>query len=314
MLLAGSVAAAWRAREGLLAGGEVDVYRVLHGFGEGVPGIDVDRFGDALVIEHRADQRDLLPDLVAALDACRRPERFDVVVARARGTAVAPEVLRGSPDALEGTVAEHGLRFAVDLARAGNPGLYLDARPARRWLYASAAGRRVLNLFAWTGSLGVAAAAGGARSVTHVDSAAPALEWCRRNSELNRIAVDARDLARMNIYQHLRRGQASRQRYGGIILDPPPGSAEPRPRDRTPGERGVRALAPLCARMLDDGGWLLVLFHHQPDRSHDALDAEVLEVAGVPLEVTWRGESGPDFPEPDSSHKLRLTAFVRTKR
>src|SRR5262249_43288443 len=156
-----------------------------------------------------------------------------------------------------------GLRFAIDLGRAGNPGLYLDARPVRAWLRGgAAAGRRVVNLFAWTGSLGVAAAAGGARPVTQADSHAASLVWCRSNAELSGVACDDRDLARMNVYQHIRRAQAGRQRYDAIILDPPPGPEAPRPKDRTPGLRGVAALAAPSARMLEPGGWLLCLFHH----------------------------------------------------
>ena len=305
--LADRIAGAVRARDALAADPELDCYRLVHGWSEGCPGLEIDRYGEAVVIEHRADLAPLLPELVSALDACRR---FDTVVARPRGLGAAPVMLRGHAASRERIVREDGLRFAVDLLRAGNPGLYLDARPARRWLRASAAGLRVLNLFAFTGSLGVAAAAGGARSVTHVDSHPGALDWCRRNSELNQVPVDRRDLARMNIYQHLRRAQAGRQRYGGIILDPPPGPAQPAPKDRTPGRRGVAALVPLVSRMLEPGGWLLCFFHHA-DRPRDELEAEVIAASAAPLEVIWRGESGPDVPEPDENRRLRMTALRR---
>ena len=207
-------------------------------------------------------------------------------------------------------VRELGLQFEIDLARGGNPGLYLDARPARRWIREHSADRRVLNLFAWTGSLGVAAAVGGAGSVTQVNSHAASLAWCRRNSELNGVAVDRRDLARMNIYQHLRRAQAGRQRYDAIIVDPPPGPERPRHKDRTPGRRGIAALARHLGPMLAPGGWLLCFFHHDP-RDHDVLEDEVRRAAGVPLEPAWRGQSGADFPERDPARKLRITALRR---
>ncbi|HEU5061268.1 MAG TPA: class I SAM-dependent methyltransferase [Kofleriaceae bacterium] len=300
MTLRARIAAAWRARAGL-----GDCHRVLHGWGEGVPGLEIDRYGDAVVIEHTADQAPLLAEVVPALDAC---QRFEVVAARPRGFGAAPVALRGALE--RRVVTEEGIRFWIDLARAGNPGLYVDARPARAWIRAHSAGRRVLNLFAFSGSLGVAAAVGGARSVTHVDSHPGALEWCRVNSELNGLAVDRRDLARMNIYQHLRRGQAGRQRYDAILLDPPPGPSEPRPKDRTPGRRGVAALAPLCARMLAPGGWLLCFFHRDP-RPREAIEAEVAAAATPPLEVLWRGGAGPDVPEPDPARALRVTAFVK---
>lgn len=296
MTVAARVRAALEARRELLADPALDAVRLLHGWGEGVPGIEVDRYGDALWIEHRPDLDAQVPEVVAALDDHRRFER---VLARPRVARAKPVVLRGAPPAARSVVREHGLSFAVDLSRAGNPGLYLDARPVRAWLRAHAAGRRVLNLFAFSGSLGIAAAAAGAR-VTHVDSSDAALAWCRANSELNGVAIDARDLARMNIYQHIRRQQATRQRYGGIILDAPPDPAAP----------GALALAPRCIRMLEPGGWLLCFYHHEPERTHDELDAALLAAAERPLQTIWRGTSGPDFPEEDPRRKLRVTAFA----
>lgn len=299
-LLAERIATAWRARAGLGS----RCHRVLHGWGEGCPGLEIDRYGDAAVIEHSPELAPLVGEVVPALLACHA---FEAVAARPRGFGTAPTALRGALD--RRVVEEDGIRFAIDLGRAGNPGLYLDARPARGWIRAHSAGRRVLNLFAFSGSLGVAAALGGARSVTHVDSHPGALDWCRRNSELNGVAVDRRDLARMNIYQHLRRAQAGRQRYDGILLDPPPGPPEPRPKDRTPGRRGVAALAPLCARMLAPGGWLLCFFHHDR-RPGDQIEVEIA-AAAPGLEVLWRGGAGPDFPELDPARALRVTAFVK---
>ena len=76
MTLGARIAAAWSARDGL---GEC--HRLLHGWGEGVPGIEIDRYGGAAVIEHSAELAPLLAEIVPALDACHR---FDAVVARPR--------------------------------------------------------------------------------------------------------------------------------------------------------------------------------------------------------------------------------------
>ena len=309
MELSARIDGAWRARLALEQDPELDCYRIVHGAADGCPGLEIDRYGDAVVIAHWPE---LAPRLGEVLEALDHHRRFDVAIARARGreagAGAPPSALRGSPPAGPvWVVREHGLRFAVDLMRAGNPGLFLDARPVRRWIRAHAAGRRVLNLFAFTGSLGVAAAAGGARQVVHVDSHRGALDWCRANSALNGLPADERDLARMNIYQHIRRGQAGRQRYGAIILDPPPGPEQPRPKDRTPGRRGPLALAPLAARMLEPGGWLLCFFHRDA-RERAALEAEVA-AADARLDILWRGESGPDFPDaPD--RVLRVSAWI----
>jgi 23S rRNA (cytosine1962-C5)-methyltransferase len=300
------IRAAARARAELGAG--LDCYRLFHGWSEGAPGLIIDRYGQAARIEHGPGFESALLDIGAILGELG----VESVSARLRRFGVAPVAVTGAAPGRR-VVAEDGLRFAVDLARAGNPGLFLDARPARRWLRESSRGRRVLNLFAFTGSLGIAAAAGGAASVTHVDSHAGSLAWTRENGALNGLGLDDRDLARMNIYQHLRRGQASRQRYDGIVVDPPPAAREPRRKDRTPGLRGVAALSPRLAAMLAPGGWLLCLFHRggEAPRERDELEGEILAAAGVPLDIAWRGTSGPDFPEADETKKLRVTAFVR---
>jgi 23S rRNA (cytosine1962-C5)-methyltransferase len=299
-----SIVTAWQARASLHETPDLDAYRLFHGWDEGCPGLAIDRLGEVATIEYRAGLADRLDEAVAGLDACRR---FACIVARPRGEAGL--ALRGSVPGAPVVVHEHGLRLAVDPARPGNPGLYLDARPARQWVRANSHGRRVVNLFAFTGSLGVAAAVGGARSVVHVDSTATALAACRANHALNQVPCDDRSLARVNVYQHLRRQQAGRQRCGGIILDPPPLEGPALRTDRTPGGRGLLALIPLVTRMLEPGGWLLCLFHHQA-RSHDELDQAVQSASQVPLAVLWRGQSGPDFPERDPHRKLRMTAFV----
>lgn len=304
MSLQESIAAAWRARASLHETPALDVYRVFHGWGEGCPGLAIDRYGEVATIEYRAEVADRLDEIVAGLDAC---QRFAHIVARPRGQDAF--ALRGEPSGTRVVVCEHGLRFAVDPLRPRNPGLFLDARPAREWLRANSRDRRVLNLFAFTGSLGVAAAAGGARSVVHVDSVPSALAMCRENHALNGVPVDDRSLARVNVYQHLRRQSAGRQRMGGIILDPPPLTGQALRTDRTPGERGVLGLVPVVTRMLAPGGWLLCFFHHDA-RSHEELEHAVASASPVPLDVAWRGTSGPDFPEVDVHRKLRMSVFV----
>lgn len=295
------LAAAWRRRAPLHALAQaadpaevIDCYRLFHGWQEGLSGLEIDRYGDTAVIAYKpqVETRASIDAIVACLD---RLHAFDSVIAKPR---------RGSPFAVRGelpsepiTVRERGLRFAIEPAQPRNPGLYLDARPARAWIRQHSRDRRVLNLFAFTGSLGVAAAAGGARSVTHVDSQRGALARCRANHILNNLRIDDRDLVRVNIYQHLRKAATRRRQFDAIILDAPPYSELSAHSDRTPGAHGLDALVELTKPLLAPGGWLLVFFHHsESTRQWD-------------LETLWRGESDLDFPEADPLNKLRLTAL-----
>src|SRR5690606_32882881 len=167
--------------------GDLDCYRLLHGWSEGLPGVEVDRYGDTLVIEIRPEAEALVEALASGFE---RHRRFERAVVRSRQRPVTTRLVRGAPPP-DGQVivTEAGLRFLVEPLRAGNPGLYLDARPARAWIRDHSAGRRILNLFAFSGSLGVAAAAGGARSILHVDASDAVLAWCRANHALNGLAI-----------------------------------------------------------------------------------------------------------------------------
>jgi 23S rRNA G2069 N7-methylase RlmK/C1962 C5-methylase RlmI len=116
----------------------------------------------------------------------------------------------------ERPVTEHGLRLLVNLDDYLDTGLFLDHRPLRRRVRAEAAGKRVLNLFAYTGSFSVAAAAGGAAHVTTVDLSKTYLAWAGRNLALNRLPEGA--LVRADCLRWLATHTA---RYDLIVCDPP---------------------------------------------------------------------------------------------
>ena len=116
--------------------------------------------------------------------------------ARRRGRARrrdGPRSRWGAAPAGDLEVRENGLRFGVDLLRGQKGGLFLDQRDNRALVRTLASGRRVLNLFGYTGGFSIYAAAGGARATVTVDAAAPAIAAARRNFERNRLPTgDAR--------------------------------------------------------------------------------------------------------------------------
>ena len=172
--------------------------------------------------------------------------------------------------------------------------------------------RRILNLFAHTGSLGVASAAGGARSVLHVDSKKSPLEVAKEHHRLNDLPADDRSFLRGNVYQQLTRAKKAGVQVDGIILDPPPQLPRkfaPRP----PVGQDFAQLTRLARPLLAPGGWLLCFFHRF-DRTRAEFESDVQSGAGEFLEVIWRSTSGVAFPEEDPEHKLRLTAFQVTNK
>ena len=141
-------------------------FRLFNGFTEGCPALAADLYGQTLVLHNYADPpaeaseqmtqaagfyQAQLPWLRAALVKARHADTDEA----RRGT-----LLWG--DTLDRHVRENGVWYAVDLRINQDAGLYLDTRHLREWLKAGMAGKTVLNTFAYTGSLGVAARAGGA--------------------------------------------------------------------------------------------------------------------------------------------------------
>lgn len=115
-------------------------------------------------------------------------------------------------------VTEGGHRFLVNLADYLDVGLFLDHRKTRALVEKEAFGKDVLNLFAYTGSFTVYAAAGGAKSTTTVDTARTYLEWAEKNLKLNGFSGAQHRFVRSDVLEFLERTTAS---YDLCVVDPP---------------------------------------------------------------------------------------------
>ena len=119
-------------------------------------------------------------------------------------------------------VLEHGSRFEINLTDYLDVGLFLDHRPTRLAVRQRASGKRVLNLFAYTGAFSVHARAGGAARTTTIDMSRTYLEWYERNLGLNGMILDADHQAiRADCLQWLEAGPQGEDRYDIVICDPP---------------------------------------------------------------------------------------------
>jgi 23S rRNA (cytosine1962-C5)-methyltransferase len=202
--------------------------RLVHGESDGLPGLIVDRYDDTLVAQFLSAgaerwKKVLSDALLAATGAAKLFERSD---AASRGLEGLPEVkgwLRGEgPTELE--IAEHGLKFGVDIVHGHKTGFYLDQRDSRHrfgdWVARTGA-QRVLNCFCYTGGFSVAAAAAGAREVTSIDSSGPALEQARANLALNGLGGDGLAFVDADVNVMLRRYIEEGRAFDAIVLDPP---------------------------------------------------------------------------------------------
>jgi 23S rRNA (cytosine1962-C5)-methyltransferase len=293
---------------------QTDAFRWIHGEADALPGVHVDVYGSALSIRYdgggaRAFYRDLPARLRET--ARRAGLTVDAILERrprGRSGDTGGErtlALYGTPPDGEIEIRENGLRFGADLWRGQKGGLFLDQRENRALVRTLAHGRRVLNLFGYTGGFSIYAAAGGARSTTTVDVAAPAIAAARRNFERNGLPVAEARFAAEDAFAFLTRAAAAGERFELVISDPP--SFAPSRKALETGLRAYQRLHRLCAAVTAPGGTLCAA----SCSSHIRRDAFLATVRDGAREAGRRAKIGevrgaafdhpvvPQFPEGD---------------
>ena len=177
-------------------------------------------------------------------------------------------------------VAEAGLQFLVNFEEYLDTGLFLDHRETRARIRAAADGRRVLNLFCYTGSVTVHAAAGGAARTVSVDLSRTYLDWARRNLELNGFGADRHLLVQADCLRWLDEAAAGGARYDLVFLDPPTFSNSARMTTTLDIQRDHALLVQGAMRLLDSGG-LLVFSNNAQKFVLDASLAERFDVRDI---------------------------------
>jgi len=168
-------------------------------------------------------------------------------------------------------VSEGGLRFRVNFEDYLDTGLFLDQRVTRARLRHAARGKHFLNLFAYTGTATVYAAAGGAASSTSVDLSRTYLGWAQRNLALNALAGDAHAWVQADCREWLTDAARGRARFDLVFLDPPTFSNSKRMEGVLDIERDHPELIDACARLLAPGGLLIFSTNAQRFRLQEQL-------------------------------------------
>ena len=200
-------------------------FRLVHGEGDFLPGLVVDIYGDTAVLQAHSPGMHFARDIIAR-ELTRLPGAGIANVYYKSETTL-PFKARLDPQndyiigSYSGNVAtENGLKFHIDWLRGQKTGFFVDQRDNRALLGRMAAGRRVLNMFCYTGGFSVYAMAGGATEVVSVDSSAKAVTLTEANVKLNFPDTDTRHRAvAEDAFKHLDAMQ--RGAYDLIVLDPP---------------------------------------------------------------------------------------------
>ena len=281
--------------------GGTDAFRLVHAESDGIPGLVVDRYGDALVLQILTAGcefwRETLADLLLeATGATAIYERSDADVRELEGLQPRVGLLRGPKIESRITISEYGLKFLVDIEHGHKTGFYLDQRANRNRVGQLSAGRDVLNCFCYTGGFSIHAARGGAKSVVSVDTSADALAIGQENAALNGIQADGFEWLEADVFTGLRKFRDQNRSWDLIVLDPP--KFAPTAAQAEKAARGYKDINRLAFKLLRPGG-ILVTFS-----CSGGIDAALFQKivasaaldAGVEAQIVETLTQGPDHP------------------
>ncbi|MEA2118621.1 class I SAM-dependent rRNA methyltransferase [Halovibrio sp. HP20-50] len=274
-------------------------YRLIHGEGDLLPGLVIDRFGDVVVVQlNTAGMQALADEIVDALEKVLKPEvivfRNDTGGRRQEGLEAHVDVIKGTlPD--EVVLEENGARFVVPVLNGQKTGWFFDHRVNREWINRQVEGKRVLDVFSYVGGWGVQAAVHGAKEVLCLDSSGPALDQVTRNAELNgvqeKVAVSEGDA-----FEALAALKLDGEEFDVVILDPP--AFIKKRKDIPNGERAYSRLNREAMRLLGRDGLLMSAscsMHLAPERLMEVVRGAVRH-QDRHGQVIFQGHQGPDHP------------------
>ncbi|MBC8496255.1 MAG: class I SAM-dependent methyltransferase [Chloroflexi bacterium] len=234
-----------------------EALRLFSGFYEGFPDLIVDLYGQTLVLFNYGESGDILDaaqnfllEKLPWISCVIQKERDNPDASLRRGRVTFGETPTDR-------ISEHGIWYALDLLMNQDASFYLDTRGLRKWMLDHAAGRRVLNTFAYTGSLGVAALAGGADYVLQTDLKRKFLELARRSAMLNRLDLGKMKTQTNDFFSQVAQLKRKGELFDCVILDPPFFSTTQKGSIDLANEstRLINKVRPLVA----DGGYLVAI-------------------------------------------------------
>jgi len=293
--LAGRLRAALALRERLYA---KPFYRLVYGESDGLPGLVIDRYGSACVVQIGTAGMERLK--VPIQHALEQVLGCDALLFKNDSSAREMEGLLGYVEASTGrfdeprAVVEDGLEFQAPLALGQKTGWFFDQASNRRALVKYVRkGARVLDVFSYVGAWGVRAASSGAREVVCVDSSAAALELAASNAERNRVKLTTVKGDAFDVLQDIANKGA---RYDVVIVDPP--AFAKRRKDLPKALAAYKRLNQLAMQVLVDDGILVSCscsYHVSAEQLQDAI-GKAARAAEKHVQILESGGQAPDHP------------------
>ncbi len=286
--------------------------RLVHGEGDGLPGLVVDRLGPVLSVQLTTLGMEARKEaLQGALSEVLEPQgavlRNEVKVRQREGLPLERGPWWGEvPEAVE--LEEYGVRYRVSPLGGQKTGHFFDQADNRRLAGQLCAGRTVLDVYAYSGGWALHALVAGAERATVVDSSEEAVAAAEVNGQLNGVS-DRLDLICDEGKRTLQGLVAMGQRYGAVILDPP-AFAKTR-KAANSALRGYQSIQELGMSLVEPGGFLFVssCSHHvQEERYLDGI-GEAAQRVGRSLRMVHRGQQAADHPVVPGIPETRYLKF-----
>jgi len=235
--------------------------RLFNGFYEGCPDLAMDIYGHTLVIHNYADDPTQNQDLIEEVSTYLRnainwlragilKTRNSIIQAEKKGIVI-------FGDKLDTKIKEHGIRYTIDLTLNRDASFYLDTRHLRKWLIENMRDKSLLNTFAYTGSLGVAALAGGASLVVQTDRNRQFLNLAKDSYSLNGFPIHKKDFIAQDFFPTIAKFKSTKQFFDCVIIDPPFFSTTPK--GQVDLENDSTRLINKVRPLINDGGTLIAI-------------------------------------------------------
>ena len=306
-------------REKIYTSDETNAYRLVHGESDGLPGLIVDRFNKAVVLQAFSAGMDVhLPLICDALQELLNPAviivRNESTLRELEGLTLYKDVVRGDRAETKQTIFDADITYEVDLFEGQKTGFFLDQRENRRVVRKFSADAEVLDVFTNDGGFALNALYGGARSAILVDASKEALQRADRNAQLNKFSEYS--LVAADAFDTLDQMVESKESFDLIVLDPP---SFTKSRKNLPGAlKAYKRLNKLGLQLIKNGGFLATAScsHHVSEEDFLQSVHQAALSAGCQLRLIHKNSQPFDHPVllamPETGY-LKFACFYVTR-
>ena len=207
-------------------------FRLFNGFYEGYPDLVVDLYAQTILFHNYSDTPEQTASLIQEAQEFyknRLPWLKAGIVKTRNSKSIEDKrgkILFGNE--VDRKISEHNIWYSIDLTLNQDASFYLDTRNLRKWISENVKGKTVLNAFAYTGSLGVAATAGRASHIIQLDRNKPFLNVAKESYSLNTFPIHKQDFIASDFFAQVAKFKRTGERFDCVFIDPPFFSASPR--------------------------------------------------------------------------------------